>query len=388
MKYYFILGNNPALSLAEIVAVFPEAARGELAGEDIFLMEAPEFDAARQIRRMGGVIKIGKITDQIGGAAEALKEKILVAIAARRGAGKINFGISNYGVQSVKEKFLGLAAKAELKQQSVSARFVVSRERVLSSVVVEQNKLVSSGLEFALIPGGKNILIGETLAVQPFKELSRRDYGRPAKDDFSGMLPPKLAQIMINLAQAKKDAVMLDPFCGSGTILTEAMLMGYRQFIGSDISAKAIDDTSKNIEWLKNNYQLPNINYQLSVSAAADLSKIIRPESVDLIVTEPYLGPQRGHRDWLEIKKELDGLYARALAEFRKILKPGGRAVMVWPVLAKKYFLSPSLGGLKKTEVLPAKFQNHPAIKLTERKTVMYGRPGQQVWREIVVFKK
>ena len=57
--------------------------------------------------------------------------------------------------------------------------------------------------------------LGQTLVVQPFKVLSKRDFGRPARDDHSGMLPPKLAQIMINLARRNDDIstkTILDPF--------------------------------------------------------------------------------------------------------------------------------------------------------------------------------
>ena len=93
--------------------------------------------------------------------------------------------------------------------------------------------------------------------MQPFKDLSRLDFGRPARDDFSGMLPPKLAQIMINLAQVQNpEALIIDPFCGSGTILSEALLMGYKDLLGSDISPKAIADTYKNISWIKDLYKI------------------------------------------------------------------------------------------------------------------------------------
>ena len=122
------------------------------------------------------------------------------------------------------------------------------RSPTLSSVVVEQNKLTTAqGAEIVIVQFDKKLFLGKTIAVQPFKELSFRDYGRPARDDYSGMLPPKLAQIMLNLSGAKPADTILDPFCGSGTILTEAMLMGYQDLVGSDVSSKAIEDTGKNI---------------------------------------------------------------------------------------------------------------------------------------------
>src|SRR5205823_3602162 len=98
-------------------------------------------------------------------------------------------------------------------------------------------------------------------AVQPFEQFSARDFGRPGRDDLSGMLPPKLAIIMINLAANDTISVLLDPFCGSGTILSEALLLGYKNLIGSDISEKAVADTKTNLDWIANKFRrdLPDI---------------------------------------------------------------------------------------------------------------------------------
>lgn len=156
------------------------------------------------------------------------------------------------------------------------------------------------------------------MAVQPFKELSFRDYGRPARDDKSGMLPPKLAQIMINLSGANPDRAALDPFCGSGTILTEAMLMGFKNIIGSDISGKALRDTKDNIAWIQSKFQISNFNFQLFNSGAARISEHTAPNSIDAIITEPYLGPQRGQFEISKTAKNLEQLYSESLAEFKK----------------------------------------------------------------------
>ena len=93
--------------------------------------------------------------------------------------------------------------------------------------------------------GGQQFSLAQTEAVQPFEQFSARDFGRPGRDDLSGMLPPKLAIIMINLAQTPLNSILLDPFCGSGTILSEAVLLGYTNLIGTDISEKAIADSKK-----------------------------------------------------------------------------------------------------------------------------------------------
>jgi tRNA G10 N-methylase Trm11 len=218
---------------------------------------------------------------------------------------------------------------------------------------------------------GQELILGETLAVQPFKKLSQRDFGRPSRDDYSGMLPPKLAQMMINLARGLHDEILLDPFCGSGTIITEAMLLGYTDLIGSDISPKAIADSNKNVEWMKKNFNL-KMNPTLEVQDALRLSSLHRGATIGAIVTETYLGPQRGKVDIKKVSSELQTLYSEVLKECFRILKPGRRVVMAIP----------AFNGGKQTIKLtvPAGFM--------QKDSFLYGRAGQGVFRQILVLEK
>jgi len=392
MKYFFILGNNPTLSIAEICSVFPSASIGRFVNEQVFILETEEFDAQKIIRKLGGTIKIGILKGELpDGNYQKMAESLFKLIDFKDSEGKFKYGISYYGKNRFNIKPIGMEIKNFLKNAGKSARWVVSREPVLSSVVVEQNKLVGSGAEFVLIPEpeSKKTLIGKTSAVQAFKELSFRDYGRPKRDDRSGMLPPKLAQIMINLAGGKKAETILDPFCGSGTILTEAMLMGYTNIIGTDISGKAVEDAKNNLEWVKEKFRISNFEFRIYGLSVTELSKKIAPNSIGAIATEPYLGPQRGKIDAKQTIKDLEKLYSLSLEEFKKILKPGGRVAMVWPVITRSQdFLNPDLSGLKIVNPLPENLRNNKTLKLTDRNTVIYGREGQKVWREIVVLEK
>ncbi|MCG2690524.1 methyltransferase domain-containing protein [Candidatus Parcubacteria bacterium] len=419
MKYFFVLGTNPTLSIAELSAVFglnnknTECPTGRLASENVFLIESNKaIDGSALIKKIGGTIKIGIINQealQFGGQAgikdyDGIKNNITEMLKDEQPEGKFKFGISYYGKAKFNIKPLAMEIKNYLRERGISCRWVTSREPTLSSVVVEQNKLIGKGIEIVLIESEGEVLIGRTLAVQPFKELSFRDYGRPARDDYSGMLPPKLAQIIINLAALpplrmgvrgdlfaapEGEVSLLDPFCGSGTILTEAMLMGCKNLIGSDISAKAIDDTKKNIEWIIKNYELGIRNYELLNINAAELSKHIKPNSIDTIATEPYLGPQRGAHDINKTIKELENLYGKTLAEFKKVLKKDGRVVMTWPIFRITHNaqrITPDLSGFKIINPIPEYLRNDKKIKLTDRSTIIYGRERQKIWREITVL--
>ncbi|KKS34803.1 MAG: putative DNA methylase [Parcubacteria group bacterium GW2011_GWC2_42_12] len=382
MKYFFILGSNPTLSSAELAAIFDNTSKLSLIQTNIVILETDQEIMANIIKKIGGTIKFGLIHDEIN---PGNTNEVLNAIAGfakpESSEAKFMFGLSSYGKNKTNLKPLAMEFKKLLKESGINSRWVISREPTLSSVVVEQNKLTTDrGVEITIIQFNKKLLLGKTLAVQPFKELSFRDYGRPARDDHSGMLPPKLAQIMINLSGATKASVILDPFCGSGTIITEALLMGYGHIIGADISTKAISDTKTNIAWIEQNFKSRPVNLKLLNSDATQISKHLAPNSVDAIITEPYLGPQRGLFNLEKIIRELERLYSKSLVEFKKILKPNGKIIMIWP--------SPDLAGLKIINPIPKNLQTNIFIKLTSRQTIIYGREQQKVWREIMVLEK
>ena len=74
----------------------------------------------------------------------------------------------------------------------------------LASVVVTKNLLLEKGAEICIIGGKEKVYTAKTLVVQDFEDYGRRDYQRPVRDEQQGMIPPKVAQIMLNLSGVKK----------------------------------------------------------------------------------------------------------------------------------------------------------------------------------------
>lgn len=392
MTYIFFLGSHPSISVAEILAYFKrkniEIVDSSLLAPEVFRLEAAtELNVAEAMRQLGGTIKIGQFVADITGNLETSTPVIIKELLSLP-VERLHFGFSAYGVKL--DKSLGLNIKREIIALGKMARWVVGREAILSSVIVEQNKLLTHGFEFSFIRSAGKVILAKTLAVQLFKELSKRDYGRPGRDDQSGMLPPKLAQMMLNIGLTSETQNVLDPFCGSGTVLSEAVLMGIGNVFGSDISEKAVADTLKNLEWTDPGNKVKGKDQRVVQLSATELSKYYRKESIDLIVTEPFLGPQRGEYDVREVVAELEALYKKAMREFEKVLKPGGRAIMIWPIFKTKndrIFLSSKIAGeLKMIKPLPEALSKD--LKLTNRETLLYGRPDQRVWREIVILEK
>jgi len=364
-EYIFILGNNPELSVAEIKTLYPQI---EISGKTnvALIGKLADFDCLEAIKKLGGTIKIGRVLSN-----KIDQEIIISEITKNKGESKVNYGLSFYGVKPTK---IGMAIKKELKANGISSRLVTSQEKVLSSVIVKKNKVT----EFLVLPN----VLGLTCAVQEFEEYGKRDYGRPKSDAHSGMLPPKLARIMVNLSQTKNTDLILDPFCGSGTVLTEALALGYKNLIGSDLSAKACEDTKDNLDWLGNEYNITDAKFSIYHLNADKLTTKIKPSAVAAIITEPYLGPTiKDDEKESHIFKIISGLaniYLKSFSEFHLILKPQGLVVIVMPFwhLNHREF---RLG-------IENKIANLGFIRLN-RGNLIYKRADQKVWRQIEIWQ-
>ncbi|MEX0934377.1 MAG: DNA methyltransferase, partial [Candidatus Saccharimonadales bacterium] len=180
---------------------------------------------------------------------------------------------------------ISLTLKKHLKNNGLKPRVILAKKQELSSAQVIHNNLVEDNYELLISIGSSSTVIAKTTWVQDIDKYTHRDINRPCRDMQTGMLPPKLAQIMINIAGGD-NRYIFDPFCGSGVILQEALLMG-KNSGGSDISDKMIKCSRDNLDWLSQEFDTSTPQY-LEV---ADARNIKLPQGVDTIVSEGYLGP-------------------------------------------------------------------------------------------------
>ena len=406
MQRFFVLGTHPQLSLAELYACFANT-DFSLASEEVCVLDG----AINTSGNLGGIIKSGDIVAEVPiSDSDGLIDFIANLIVQKNPTGKINFGISHYsldGRHSKDKSFfkLGVTVKKALKEHGISSRLVTSKEKNLSAVIVKTNKLLTSGVEICLVESRGKYLIGITDWVQPFEEYSRRDYGRPARDMKRGMLPPKLARMMVNLSN-HQSKILLDPFCGSGTILMEAALLGgFDLIIGSDKDEKAIADTKTNLDWLAREFGVDISNIRLIQSRAEKIHEALsaRPEQwpkafgrVDSVVTEPYLGPPlSGRESSNQIKRtieELKKLYIDSFQSLARIIKKDGRVVVALPLIRYDGEMMPVRIipdliklGFELIDPLPASMPQKMK-QYSLQGGIVYGREDQRVWREILVM--
>ncbi|MFA6198255.1 MAG: methyltransferase domain-containing protein [Patescibacteria group bacterium] len=393
--YFFILGREIALSAAEIAVCLNDQIDPNtpptLCGQALVISGSGAIQLDHLMNRLGGTIKVGRIIlkttikQLTATLAKGIFDTGLLVLSD-----KVTFGISVYGetkgFNSQAVVRLGMEVKKELRMAGYAGRFANHNEPTLSSVSVTKNNLVENGGEIVLIIRGQNVLVGRTEAVQDFEAYGRRDYGRPGRDMLQGMLPPKLAQIMINLTRAPSIATLLDPFCGSGTVLQEAYLLGIKNLIGFDTSSKAIQATTKNIHWLQEQSPKDSVGIRIEMHDATQLSEYVAPNTIDVIVTEPYLGPTRlsHNRAALEkVRVELTGLFTRTLEQFQKVLRAGGRIALVVPC----WFQNQTVTRLPLNEPMRRLgFELLPFPAWAGKNPLLYHRPGQRVGREIYVM--
>ena len=362
MKYVFILGHNPKLSTAEVMAVLPKAKVANLSSS-FLIVENTKIDCEELMKRMGGSIKIAEVI------AEKIDKKLIIQeLKLIKSEGKLNFGLSYY---ECKKDKLGMEIKGALKKDRITSRLVVGKDKALSSVILKKNKVH----EFLII---QDKYLAKTCAIQDFESYGKRDFARPERDLKSGSMPPKLAQIMINLAQAKLTEKIYDPFCGSGTIIQEALVMGYKNVTGSDNSEKAVSDTNRNLAWLERSFKTPEI--KVSLIDVRALSQQV--EDIDAIVTEPYLGPPlKGGETREQLLKniaELEELYIAAFEQFSKVLNKDGHVVIILPTFRAG------------KETLELKIQDKiKDLGFTQisKDDLFYSREDQKVFRNVRVFK-
>lgn len=252
-----ILGRQPAIGLAELESLLGAAHIRPLSEEAAVCDLAPQD---LPFARLGGTVKLaahlGNAPAKDWRTMQAALSDAALACAEDISEGKIQLGLSLYGARTSARQLLaaGLEIKKRLRERGYSVRLSPNQEPALSSAQVLHNHLVGErGIELVAVQDGAQVTLARTVAVQDINAYAARDQGRPKRDAFVGMLPPKLAQTIVNLAaagaQATHGTVALDPFCGTGVVLQEANLMGF-DIYGSDIEPRMVAFASENLEWL------------------------------------------------------------------------------------------------------------------------------------------
>jgi SAM-dependent methyltransferase len=158
---------------------------------------------------------------------------------------------------------------------------------------------------WALQTRARRVRLGLRLSDRRMRQRAGREVERP------GALRPVLAAAMLRLAGPAR-APVLDPCCGSGTIVREALDLG-RRAVGADIAAGALAAARANLP--------PGAALVRADAAALPVASGV----VGAVVTNPPFGRRHAQAGdparWLRA----------AFEEFRRVVVPGGAIVMLHP---------------------------------------------------------
>ena len=128
-----------------------------------------------------------------------------------------------------------------------------------------------------------------------------------------GALKPSVAAALVLLAQTTPTTRVLDPCCGSGTILIEAALQGATVY-GGDRSPRAVAAARANAA---------AAGVKASIHQWDTTSLPIATAAMDRVITNLPWGRQ------VPVDEALPSLYQRIFTQMRRILAPSGRLVVL-----------------------------------------------------------
>lgn len=395
--YAAFLGIQPTISIAELSAVLPDCTAFDSIGPSIVGFDTKESIDQQFLQSLGGTILLAKRIINTNELSVTLNDiPGLLKTELKDVRGKATFALRFIGVSPREGRELYKTCKDALKQSGVSSRYIGNERDPAKPIQLHDEGLLNpkEGCELTIIRTPKNLWIGRTVAAQNVKAYTMRDMQKPVRDTTVGLLPPKLAQILLNLGSflvGKKDGTVFDPFCGTGVILLEALLRK-QSVLGSDLSQKAVNGSEKNIEWARKTFKILKKDAD-SLLWKQDARKPFElKEQPSVIVTEGTLGPPLLARPNI---REAERLAKDALDTTLLFLKncaaciPHTPIVMTLPVWysQKRMIYLPNIHEafekIGYTTVLPPLAN----ANTDGRCSLLYRRADQVVGREIVLLK-
>ena len=410
MKYLAVLGRQPEISIAELEALFSDMQILDGScrlfsfpkNDGIFGDPLPEPSPVHVIRfETSNIVTIARL----GGTLKLAVELVEKPLEYLQGLpeGKITLGVSDYSKKasrkSVQQEALKL--KRVLVKQGRSVRVVENKEAALSTAISLHNGLSGKNerkIELIKVDDGWYRVIG----VQDIDAYAKRDQARPARDAKVGMLPPKLAQILINLCgPLPENSVILDPFCGTGVVLQEALLMGYRAY-GTDINERMVEYSLRNLEYLfldplrsrpssRGSLAIPlpssrTVSKQTFQVSVGDATTFQWEQPIDAVACEGYLGKPFSkiptEMELKEQKQECGTIVLGFLKNLASQIKTETPVTIAAPAWLREN------GEYSRLEIVDEIEKLGYNVNNKTREGLLYHRERQVVARDILILRK
>ncbi len=316
------------LSVLEACTLFGRSVlRAESPTERVSALHVDHLPAER-ISELSGAHKCAPVTSVLDSATADMGG--LIDIMLPHLEEKSNVSLSAYGVgeedyEDLVRSMLDGVRGAGLKK--------VRLLRPQGNELLSERVLSREALDVVAFPYHDGFGLGPTAWVPDSSAMRQRGTRRPVPHSDIA-LSPRLARTLVNLAGLRPGQTVLDPFCGSGTILIEAYGKSLR-CLGLDSKASRVQEARENIRWSVGGVMASG--YDIRKGDARELPRLLRGTRVDAIVTEPVLLPRLDARPKTSTAQamvaESAEIYNDALASMAASVRPDGRIVVVVPAV-------------------------------------------------------
>ncbi|MFA5070877.1 MAG: methyltransferase domain-containing protein [Candidatus Pacearchaeota archaeon] len=366
MKQVFILGRNVELSVEEVKSFLEKS---EISFKIISkvsngILVETEKKIENVVDKFGGVISIGEVIAE-GKFEEITKQLDKQELYFGKG-NKLNYVVFDFGGKDFED--IRNYLKYRFKDEKVKATEKKITGRVKLQDGSDAVKVLSNLIDVQFFVFGN--CFGKITEVCDYGKIEKRDMEKPVRRNELS-ISPRLAKILINLSQVKSNETLLDPFCGIGVVLQEALLQKIK-VVGIDVDKKAINGAKENLKWFKfdeKNYKLFN----------GDSSKI-KISKVDGIATEPDLGELQKRVPSPQATKKILGEFEKLIIDVINNLKKdvNGKIVFTAPLV---------FSGKKKFSCDFEKISSQTGLKIEKGFPIDEFRESSFIGRSVVVMR-
>jgi len=374
MRYLFILGRNPKLSISELRSFFYKSQNEILdfqQKDNSILLDLAEPLDAGVVEDLGGTIAIGKVLCDIKNI-----DRTQIYYSEKN-----NFSYVVWNFSNETDEIRDYLKKRFRKEKLKASEKKLIEEMELQGNEDSENKkaqhLKSKTVDEQYFVFGE--YFGKIVQFSDYKEIEKRDMEKPVRRE-SLSISPRLAKILINLSEVseEKGQILLDTFCGIGVVLGEALNMGIK-VIGVDKDEEAIRGAKENLRhfgFSERDYHLFN----------EDSSKIeLNNFEISGMASEPDFGETLKkiptEDEAKKMIKRFEKIMISVLKNIKKYLSGTGNSRIV--------FTSPYIRIISKKRIGAdfEKISEKTDLNLVEGFPLEEFREGQIIGRQIVVFE-
>ncbi|BDC36161.1 MAG: hypothetical protein EF806_02630 [Candidatus Methanoliparum thermophilum] len=305
MKLLFELsGEDEILSKAEVFSSFDEY-KVILDFKTALVLDLKQDEYTTKYKRKFQYLGLTKYVSEVLAITELDKDDII------KQAIKIKL--------DDEDKNKNLSLRVRCKKVEKSDKICLELERRVGRIFKNKGfkiNLTNPDIEIRIILCKNKAIIGRKIT--SYEDLEKISY-KDLPFFYPGIIKPKYSRVFVNLCALKEGEILLDPMCGTGSMLIEGILMNLKA-IGSDIRKKVVKGAIQNLNFVSNIGRVLQPKYHFIVADSRYLP--FKDKTIDGVVVDMPYG-----RSSPIFGKSMKELYQKSLEELYRVSR--GRCVIV-----------------------------------------------------------